>query len=203
MRLAWRAAVVGAVLLALLLAGGATVVRLALPAMQGVFTALVPELRPLAFGLDHERADRVVRVVVAPERYIVIGSKVMEPHPQARANASTLVLQPLYGPLLALWLVLAWPTQRPSWPGAAATLALRLVIVLPFALLLAWVDTPVVLAASLWRLLVEHLAPGSFSPLLLANDVLNGGGRYAFGLGAGALAVGLAEALRQQLSPAR
>ena len=76
-------------------------------------------------------------------------------------------------------------------------------IVLPFALLLAWVDTPVVLAASLWQLLVEHLAPRSFSPLLLANDVLNGGGRYAFGLGAGVLAVGLTEAVRQRLSPAR
>ncbi len=203
MRLALRAVAVGAVLLALLLTGGAAVVTAALPAMQDLFTVLVPELRPLAFGLDHERADRVVRVVVARERYIVIGSNVMEPHPQARANASTLVLQPLYGPLLALWLALAWPTRRPTWQGAAATLALRLSIAMPFALALAWVDTPVVLAASLWRLLVEHLAPGSFSPLLLANDVLNGGGRYAFGLGAGALSVGLAEALRQRLAPAR
>jgi hypothetical protein len=108
-------------------------------------------------------------------------------------------LQPLYGPLLAVWLTLAWPTGRAGFGAAAGVLGLRLLGVLPAAAALALLDTPIVLAANLWRLLLDHLAPGSFSPLLMASDVLQGGGRYAFGLALGALAVGMAEGLLRRL----
>jgi hypothetical protein len=61
-----------------------------------------------------------------------------------------------------------------------------MVIVLPLGLLLAVVDAPLVLAASIWQLLVDAAAPGTHSPLLLASQFLQGGGRAALGLSIGA-----------------
>ena len=47
---------------------------------------------------------------------------------------------------------------------------------------LALLDSPVVLAAQIWTLLLAHFAPGVFAPLALASRRLQGGGCYALGL---------------------
>ena len=70
----------------------------------------MPELTARHFGFDHERSDSVLRVVVGRDRYILIGDKLLEPDRRAEANASTLALQSLFGPLVAVWLVL-WLIQ--------------------------------------------------------------------------------------------
>ena len=185
---AWRTLAVGVALLAALLLAGEATVRAASPTMQRVFEQLMPEFRVVQFGLDQEQADRVLRVEVTRSNYVLIGGRAIEPNTRGTANASTLALQTLFGPLLALWVALAWPTQ-----GRVSRLAWRLVCVLPPAIALALLDTPVVLAAQLWGLMVDHFAPDEFSALAVAGRLLQSGGRYVLGLSIGMAAIALAD----------
>jgi hypothetical protein len=193
MRDAARALIAGALALAMLLGLGDAVVRAASPILQQVFEHLMPEFRVLTFGVDHERADRVMRVTVTRQKYVLMGGRAIEPNAQGNANASTLALQTLFGPLLALWVAMSWPLRLPwlSWPYWRL-LATRLALALPPALALGLLDTPVVLAAELWALMLEHFSPGETSALVLAADVLQRGGRLALGLAIGAASVALA-----------
>lgn len=167
-------------LLALLVVLGEKLVGASLPALQHSFAWLAPDFKVLRFELDHEKADRVLRVWVTLGRYTFVGGHLVAPDPRGLAQASTVALHGLQGPLLALWAALVWPSSGLS------TRLLRLVACLPAASLLFLIDAPVVLAASLWQFLVDAHAPGSWQPLLAARDVLQGGGRLAIGLAIGA-----------------
>jgi len=192
----------GLLLLALLWRWGEASVRTLLPALQSVFEHCVPEFKVLAFGLDHEQVDRVLRVEVTRQHYVVLGGRAIEPNSLGSAQASTLALQTLFGPLLALWVALAWPSAGP-WRRGLMVRGLRLSLAALPAVMLAVLDTPVVLAAQLWQLMVDHYAPGDTSALIAASAVLQGGGRFALGLAAGACAVAVAGRLTptQGVSP--
>ena len=103
----WRTFAVGALLLVLLVAGGHGLVRTVTPAMQSVFESLMGEFRVLRFGVDQEGGDAVLRVEVTRSSYVLMGGRAIEPNSQGTANASTLALQTLFGPFLALWVTLA------------------------------------------------------------------------------------------------
>lgn len=182
-----RAVVPAAVLMAALLAFGEALVGAALPAMRWVFRVVAGEFRLIELAPDREHADRVLRAVVALERPVVLGGRVAMPDARGLANASTVMLQGLHGAFVALWIALAWPAA-----GRCREILRRLALAVPAAVLLALVDAPVILAASLWELVVAHLAPGTTTPLLVARDLLAGGGRLALGVLAGCAAVALA-----------
>jgi hypothetical protein len=111
----------------------------------------------------------------------------MTPEGPGLANASTMAAQGLQSSFVALWILLAWPA-----PDVLVTRSRRLALAMVPLLVLFALDAPVVLAASLWRIVLDALSPGAFSPLLLARDLLQGGGRLALGAAIGAAAVALA-----------
>lgn len=89
----------------------------------------------------------------------------------------------LQGAVTALVAVLVWPaSQRRAWPA-------RCLVLIPGAALLTLLDTPLVLAASLWQLMIDALAPGTGSMLVGWSSFLRGGGRFALGLAVAALAI--------------
>jgi hypothetical protein len=189
----------GGLLLALLLSRGDAVVQATLPAVRWGVVQLVPELGVKALAPDQEGADQVLRLSVTLEHHVVLGGRVLSPDPRGLANASTPRLQGLLGPLLALWVVLTLLPVRGALGLSFRRRLLALVLVLLPAALLAVADPALVLAGSVWRLLVDAAAPGSFSTLLSVTQLLQGGGRFALGLGAAALALALAGALPRRL----
>jgi len=181
-----RAAVTGCALMVLLLAAAQHIVVVLLPLMQRVLEHLLSDFHVVRFGFDREGVDPVLRVVVKVAHYAVVGDRLITPDGGGLANASTLSLQGFHGLFVALWVAMAWPA-----PDPLATRLRRLMwLALPRALLLL-LDAPIILAASLWQIVLDALAPGSFSPLLLARDLLQGGGRLAAGAALGAAAVSL------------
>lgn len=162
---------------------GAAFVESWLPAYRHVFVLVADEFRIQSLELDHEGADRVVRVRVVLRSPLVFGGKVVYPDPRATANASTLTAHALQGPILAMLVILAWPARR--W----TEIGWRLLLLAPLVSLLVLFDLPCVLAAELWELVIERLAPGTSSPLVIWKDFLQGGGRYALGVAAGAASV--------------
>lgn len=167
-------------LLIVLVTVGEHLVQLGIPALRSVFEWVAPDFKVLRFELDHERADRVLRASVTLGRYTFVGGQLIAPDPRGVAQASTVALHGLQGPVLALWACLAWPASR------VGTRMLRLLACLPAVALVFLLDAPVVLAAGIWDFLVDAHAPDSWQPLLIARDLLQGGGRVAIGLAIGA-----------------
>ena len=167
-------------LLILLVTVGEPLVQLSIPALRSVFEWVAPDFKVLRFELDREKADRVLRASVTLGRYTFVGGHLVAPDPRGLAQASTVALHGLQGPVLALWTCLAWPAV------GVGTRVLRLLACTPAAVLLFLLDAPVVLAAGIWDFLVDAYAPDSWQPLLIARDLLQGSGRVAIGLAIGA-----------------
>ncbi len=187
-----RLALASAVLLPLGVGFGAAFVDACLPAYRLVFGQVADEFRIQSLGLDREGADRVLRVRVALRPVLVIGGKVIHPDSRGSANASTLAAHALQGPMLAMLTALAWPARRRSEIGW------RLLLLAPLVSLLVLCDLPCVLAAELWELVIGRLAPHALSPLVIWKNFLQGGGRLALGLVAGAASVALAARIAQR-----
>ena len=185
-----RAALAGFALLAVFLLAGEPVMHWLMPGLRSSFELFGPEYDVLSFGIDQEKADRVLRVTVKLKQTVVIGERVLVPDPRGTANASTLLLQGLQGPFVAAWVALAWPLR-----AGVGELLLRVLLVLPAMVALLLVDAPLMLASTLWQLITDHLAPGTTTPLLVARDIARGGVRLGLGAAAGALAVVAASAL--------
>lgn len=168
-----------------------------LPAMQRLFEHLLPDFEVLFFGLDRKGADHVVGVVAALRHYTVVGAQVLTPGPAFSGAATAVALQAWHGATLAVWVALVWPA-----PDALRTRLLRLALLLAPAALLVVADTPLALAGELWRSVLTRAAPGTFTPLGLLHDLLEGGGRFAAGfcLGAAAVLTASLPGLRYQLS---
>jgi hypothetical protein len=185
-RVLLRLVLAAAVLLPLSAFHGAALVESCLPAYRVVFGQLAGEFRIQSLNLDREGADQVVRARVALRPVLVVAGKVIYPDSRGTANSSTLIAHALHGPILALLTVLAWPARR--W----REIGWRLLALAPLLSLLVLTDVPAVLAAELWEILIEHLAPNTFSPLVIWKNFLQGGGRNALGVAIGAASVALA-----------
>ncbi|MDH4393268.1 MAG: hypothetical protein QE285_17825 [Aquabacterium sp.] len=177
--LLWAVATALVMLVALLLSGE-WLVRASIPALHSMFEWIAPDFQLQRLELQRDKADQVLRAWVTLGRYTFVGAQLITPDPRGMAQASTLAVHGLQGPLLALWAAVAWPA------AAVRTRLLRLLVCLPAAALMFLLDAPVVLAASIWQFLVDAHAPGSWQPLLIARDLLQGGGRFVIGLAIGA-----------------
>lgn len=153
---------------------------------RAAVTVLGADFEVLRFGSARVHPERVLELVVTTRRHVVVGDRVLSPDPRGTARSSTLQLQGLQGASMALLFVMLWPLsdRRPLAQAFA-----RGVLVVPFALALVVLDAPVVLLASVWDLVYQHLAPGGSNGLMLARDLLRGGGRLAAGALVGSVAV--------------
>ena len=172
-----RAAAAGAALCLALVGVGEPMVRAALPAVPRAMAALAPEFQVLTLQLVRHQGDRVVQMEVGLAQAVALGGRVLQPSPLGRANASTLALPPLHAPLLAAWALLV------AGSGGWRPRARALLLWCPLAALLVVGDLALTLSASLWGLLLDGMAPGTSSPLLAAQALWAGGGRWVAALG--------------------
>jgi hypothetical protein len=134
-------------------------------------------------GQSRPEGDRV-RMQVALAQPVFTGERVVMPHPRGHAWAQVPAAQIWQGPVLLLWVLLAWPLAR----GGAELLG-RLALALP--VLAAWMllDTPLVLLAEVWKLLLQADPQPALKALVVWSDLLRGGGRLGLPLLAGAAVV--------------
>lgn len=169
---------------------GERMVHAMLPMFGAVFEWVSGDFKLLRLSIDQEGADRVLRATVMWKHIVFIGGHVIYPDPRGTANASTLMAHALQGPLTAVLMTFAWPSDggssiREAWRGLAS----RLLVLGPLVLALICIDLPVVLVGELWQLALDALDPGASSMLVYWKSFMQGGGRYALGLGAAVLAV--------------
>lgn len=172
---------------------------IAIPAAEPITAALLPlfhaELARLddtfridRVYLDHDGADRVVRVDVGLAHPITLNGRTFRPDPRGRATASTLVGNLTLPCVLLIAVALAWPC-RSREQFAARVLALA-----PALLLLGLLGIPFLLWGALWGLVVQVADPNRFSPLLMWSDFLLDGGNFALamalGVGVGSIGSG-------------
>lgn len=192
-----RLSVAALVLLPLAVTHGEAVVQSWLRTYETVFELVADDFQLLRLFIDHEGADRVVRVVVMWKHIVFIGGQAIYPDPRGTANASTLLAHALQGPLVAILAAIAWPTVQTTPKGAKGTRAVdswaewagRTALLLPLLAVLVLIDMPVVLAGELWQMVIDALEPGRASWLRTWKYFMQAGGRYALGLAAGMLAV--------------
>jgi hypothetical protein len=149
------------------------------PIQPRLLAALLPEFGVVAYRTD-ERGR--VEAVVAPQRMLALPGRAVLAPAHARITAHTPAAAAAAVPLAPV--VAAAAARRRPWRQRAAAMALAL----PAAGALWLVDAPLVLAASVWSLVIEQLAPGSASVLVAAGDFLRGGGRFALAAVAGVVA---------------
>jgi hypothetical protein len=155
-----------------------------LPAAQAWMGWVEPAFAVLRLERQSRREGDRVRMQVALSQPVITGERVVMPHPRGHAWAQVPAAQIWQGPVLLLWVLLAWPLAR----GGAELLA-RLTLALP--LLAAWMllDTPLVLLAEVWKLLQQADPQPALKPLVLWSDLLRGGGRLGLPLLVGATAL--------------
>jgi hypothetical protein len=185
-----RLLLAAALLIPLAVTFGPTLQRGLLPATLAAFEWIAPDLRVLDMQVGTVDGERRVTVVVTLARITVIGEKVLMPDPRGEARAHTPAGHAWTAPLVLALALAAWPVR-----GRAEALW-RLVGGLSLALLLVATDPALMLAATIWQLMIDSVAPGT--PVLLPSvaGVLLGGGRIVLGLGAAAAVVGMVRRLQ-------
>ena len=164
-----------------------------LPAFKVEINWLDDTYRIERLYVDHQGADRVIRIVVGLAHCVMLEDRPFCGHPKALANASTLLGNVTLPAILLVAPVLAWPARRWQEHG------MRLVALLPALTMLWALDVPFVLWAALFSLHVDAFAPDLFSPLLVWSQFLQGGGRLALAFVLGAAALTVARALAERV----
>lgn len=184
-----RLAGASALLLALAHFHGRSAVEVALPALSHTLRWVADDFEILRMAFVTERGSLNLAVMARLDHVLVLGGRVIVPDAtQSFIVASTTVGTLLLPPIAAFALALAWPA-RPL------EMLVRLLLVGVLSLGVLLLDTPFSLAAWLWHTQLRQYEPERFSALISWNLFLNGGGRIALGLVAGALAVALARAM--------
>lgn len=187
-----RLLIASAVLIPIAVNFGEGIVRSMLPVFAVVFEWVADDFKLLRLAIDSEGADRVLRATVMWKHIAFLGGHVIYPDPRGTANASTLLAHALQGPLVAMVTACAWPTTRAVGVSASRVwteLGVRQLVLLPLVAILIGIDIPIVLAGEIWHFILDAMAPGTSSILVAWKFFMQGGGRYALGLGAGILAV--------------
>lgn len=161
-------------------------VKLLLPVLTPALGWVADDFNILRLDFVDERHNASIAALAMLKHSLFLGGRAIVPDGASVMMAGTTlgtVLQPL---LVGGVLVLAWPAR---W----AEMGVRLLIASALLLLVLLADTPMSLAAWLWDTQLRAHEPGRASPLVWWNIFLNGGGRLALGLIAGALAIALAQ----------
>lgn len=193
-----RLLIASAVLIPIAVNFGESIVRSMLSMFAVVFEWVADDFKLLRLAIDSEGADRVLRATVMWKHITFLGGHVIYPDPRGTANASTLLAHALQGPLVAILTACAWPTTRAvgvSTSRVWTELSVRQLVLLPLVAILIGIDMPIVLAGEIWHFILDAMAPGTSSILVAWKFFMQGGGRYALGLGAGILAVHFGQVL--------
>lgn len=171
-----RLLLAAAVLIPAAWAGGDAVIRAAVPAMARVLAFIAPDFEVRHLALARVAGEQRVTVEVNLARTTIVGERALVPDPRGSASAFTPAGHGLLVPWVAALGVVGWPY------GRLGELLARALLLLP--LLAAWIvlDAPLMLAASIWQLLLDAVAPGTTSFLGAVPLFLVGGGRIVIGL---------------------
>ena len=183
--LATRLLLVYGVLIWLTFRFGRDFIDLLLPAFSKLIGMLDDHYRIILLKTGTKGADTVVRLDVTLAKPIFLNGHLIMPHARGLATATTTIGTILQIPLVSLGLILAWPVQRAV--EHLQRLGFALLLILPVLLF----DTPLLLWASLWDLHVHSMEPDRFSPLLIWQHFLIGGGRLAIGITLGIAPIAL------------
>lgn len=203
---AWRFMLALLILTPLAARHGQTLVAMTLPLMKAELAWLDENYEVRQLQLKQTGGGSVVWVEVGQAHAIVIGERAFLPDPRGRATASTLVAHAMLAMVLIWCCALALPIQpikpiKPMRPAQASSpdaalrfarlVAMRALAASIACLIALALDVPFTLWASIWSLHVDAVQPDRFSPLLIWQDVLGGGGRLAMGLALGLTAARL------------
>jgi hypothetical protein len=167
---------------------------LALPALRVVVELLAPDFLVKAITIVQQDGQWLVRLDAETGAWCFAAGHHIPPG--MSMNATTLLGHALQHPVLIFALIAGWPGIAPSVRGMA---------LLPAVLALAVVecaDVPFVLVGSVWDLINANFAPNESGLLVHWMNFMNGGGRLALSLAAGATALSLAQFLDRQVHAA-
>jgi len=187
-----RLLLAAAVLLPAAVLGGAGLQRASIPAMTAVFEAVAPDLAVRRMRVQAVDGEQRVTVAVTLARTTVIGERVMLADPRGEATAFTPAGHALVAPLVAALAAAAWPAR------SRREQVLRLGLWLPIGWALLIIDPSLMLASTIWQLLVDGAAPGTSSLLGSVAGFLLGGGRIVLGM---AVAAGIVGICRRKPAP--
>lgn len=160
-------------------------VALLMPTLSKALSFVADDFKILRLDFVDERGNASIGALAMLDHTLVLGGRAIVPDDRSVMMVVTTIGTVLQPVLVALVLVLAWPAR---WIELALRLAIVGVLLVPVLL----ADTPFSLAAWLWDVQLRAHEPGRASPLVWWNIFLNGGGRLALGLIAGALSIALA-----------
>jgi len=163
-----------------------------MPALSQALSFVADDFKVLRFEFVNDRGNTAIAALATLEHTLVLGGRAIVPTGTSVMAVSTTVGTVLQPVLVALALVLAWPAR---WLEAL----LRIVFVAPLLALVVLLDTPFSMAAWMWEIQLRAYEPGRHSPLVWWNIFLNGGGRLALGLLAGASSVVLSQTVAARL----
>lgn len=180
-----------------------------LPLFEWVIGICSAEFRILKFGLIGINGDIVIQMQVTLAKPVFIGTQYLAPDSRGVAEVSTSVNHIFQVSVMFLAFTLTWAYQNNGINKQNITarndgvlfsrvfnkLVLRMIIGLPILALIIMIDSPLVMLASLWRMILQNLALDNFSALIVWDAFLEGGGRLVLGLVAGMLTVWLTDIL--------
>ncbi|NWG87713.1 MAG: hypothetical protein HXY26_09460 [Hydrogenophilaceae bacterium] len=149
-----------------------------LPAYRGMLEILLPDFDVLSLGITAPRGEYLISGEFVPERTLFVQGRMLPK--ELVINASTLMAHALKPPIVLIAAALAWPGLSLGARG------LRLLLSLPFLLVLELADVPLMLASSVNDLMSWSVAPSAdaASKLVDWTTILDGGGRIALSLAA-------------------
>jgi hypothetical protein len=184
LRLALALALAALIAGSVLWASGARLIQSVLPVTHALVLALDDRFAIVSLETRRDTRDTIVALRLRQTQPLVLGARAHFPPPGWLEVTSPIgsLLVPL---LLAFALAAAWPAPMLRRAGAA---------VLSVVLALLWLpcDLALTLHASAWDVIVSHLEPGRFSPLIDWHAAMQGGGRLISGVVLGAVGIALA-----------
>jgi hypothetical protein len=186
---AWRACVLGLLLGAVVMFAGDALLRALLPALAVALVWVEPGFAIQHLDLVQTPAGSRVRTQVMLAHSLVVGQRVVMPHPLGQAFAWVPAWSAWQLPLLLTTALAAWPARRwVEWPW-------RLLGGLAVGLPLLLADLPVTIAAEFWRPLMAAHDPQGWQAHVAWAEFLRGGGRVWLALLAAAGVVVVARRL--------
>jgi hypothetical protein len=195
-QIALRVLIATALVLAVAKTSSREIVAWLAPGLAAALVWVADDFKVLRVEFVKDRNDTALAALAVLKRSVFLGGRAIVPDGVSPIVVSATVGTILQSALVALVLVLAWPAGLLEW------LARLAIATVPIAVIV-FIDTPLSMASWLWKSQVMSYEPDRFSALVAWNTFLNGGGRLALGLVAGALAIALARALMERIHRAR
>jgi len=162
---------------------GDSLLELLLPIYRWEINFIDAGYQVRSFSINNSEPEHVFFLQVNLAKPMFVGGRFIFPNPQGLAQASSIVDHVWLMAVLFFAIIFSWPASR------MRLLVLRVLVGLPFLIGILLLDIPFTLLAALKGLIIQQLELDTFSPLILWGSFLEGGGRLALSLVAGALVV--------------